>query len=237
MMLLRPAAVVMQKQREEAEQCKRIIASCFQQLFAISGLLADDRLKDMTRYAVLRKQIEVQAKLDRIKERQQIKAEYDAAMANREILHRFREGRRLLKEAEEESLALELEEQELDRKWKAKIQRATELRNKKIVSLVQLSKDIADTLAVSSYPPIVPNSMAMPQRKGPPIALQLASDFLSNICEEPKAADPSSTTDTEGNTNNNDASLRSILVTNRVLVCHSKTSGTPSPTKQVHFGP
>lgn len=64
-------------------------------------------------------------------------------------MKKFRESQRLLKEAEDEALAIQLESQELHRQWTSKIERATELRNKKIVSLVRIRKDIDEILTVS----------------------------------------------------------------------------------------
>lgn len=66
-------------------------------------------------------------------------------------MKKFRESQRLLKEAEDEFLAIQLESQEQDQQWRSKIERATELRNKKIVSLVRISKDIDEILTVSSF--------------------------------------------------------------------------------------
>lgn len=67
-----------------------------------------------------------------------------------QLVKKFRESQKLLKEAEEEHLAVKLEGQELDRQWTVKIDRATELRNKNIVSLVLIRKDIAEMLTVSN---------------------------------------------------------------------------------------
>lgn len=65
-------------------------------------------------------------------------------------MKKFRESQKLLKKAEEEHLAVKLEGQELDRQWTVKIDRAKELRNKHIVSLVQIRKDISEMLTVSN---------------------------------------------------------------------------------------
>lgn len=66
------------------------------------------------------------------------------------LVKKFRESQRLLQEAEKEHQAVKLEGQELDRQWTVKIDRARELRNKKIVSLVLIRKEIAEMLTVSN---------------------------------------------------------------------------------------
>lgn len=66
-------------------------------------------------------------------------------------MKKFRESQRLLKEAEDEALAVQLECQEFHHQWKFKIERATELRNKKIVSLVRIGKNIEEILTVSLF--------------------------------------------------------------------------------------
>lgn len=56
----------------------------------------------------------------------------------------FRKWQRLVQEAEEEHASIQREFAQMDRQRSIKIKRATQQRNKKIVSLVQLRKQIAE---------------------------------------------------------------------------------------------
>lgn len=56
----------------------------------------------------------------------------------------LRKSQRELQEAEEEHSAISLEYTQMQRKWNDKLDRAIEQRNKKIVSLVQLSKQASE---------------------------------------------------------------------------------------------
>lgn len=83
--LLRNADTIMQTQREETKACKQIIMSSYGNLSEILGLLSDDMFVNMTRYAALCKQNEVQEKLNQIHARQTIEMEQNAMMENRAI--------------------------------------------------------------------------------------------------------------------------------------------------------
>ncbi|XP_064537061.1 uncharacterized protein corolla [Drosophila montana] len=224
LMLVRQAAGQMQEERKQFDRFASILDASYEHLLEMGNLLNDDKIKNIMRFAGVCKQNEAEVKLQNMEQLQKFDRECKVAMENRAIVKDFRKWQRLVQEAEEEYSSIQREYAQMDRQRSNKIVRATQQRNKKIVSLVQLSKQIAELQM--SVNEVIKKAGAMRGKKAP-LVLQSALDFLSHYPEERRAKE-----------NDMDVSaappLRSILVVNRKP---EETERIPSPTKQVHFAP
>ncbi|KAM8718891.1 hypothetical protein ACLKA7_011573 [Drosophila subpalustris] len=192
----------------------------------------------MLRFKILSKQNEVQDKLNFIEELQKNDLECKAAMERRRIVKEFRKCQLILKEVEEECLNIELEYKQHHHQWKIKIERATQHRNKKIVSIVELCKQITDMHEILQFK--VPNTYisSMHRRehankgkilrgKSVPLALQSALEFIRKYPED--HSEVAEKINVENNIKDMNPPLRSILVVNRT---QEGSIETISPTKQ-----
>ncbi|KAH8386512.1 hypothetical protein KR093_000974 [Drosophila rubida] len=224
MVLIRQAALIAEEQREENSKSLQILDNCYSHLLKIVGFVCDDRVNNILRFSILNKQHEMQKELDEIQQQQTKDLECKVALENRRIVKEFRKWQQVLKEAEEESQSLELELQQLDEHWKIKIDRATQQRNKKIVSLVQLSKEIADMQTFKIPKPFgskIAKSGIVSVVRSTPVKLQSAMEFLRKFQLEPKVSKAIQ------------LPLRPILVNHRSQ--EDADNVQPSPAKQVHF--
>ncbi|KAL7724468.1 hypothetical protein ACLKA6_004012 [Drosophila palustris] len=243
LMLIRQVANMLQEEREETNNCMHILETSYSHLLEIIGLLDDDRIKNMLRFKILSKQNEVQDKLNLIEVLQKNDLECKAAMERRRIVKEFRKCQLYLKEVEEECLNIEMEYQQLHHQWKIKIERATQQRNKKIVSIVELCKQITDMHEILQFK--VPNTYISSKHrrehankgkilrgKSVPLALQSALEFIRKYPED--RSEVAEKINVENNIKDMNPPLRSILVVNRT---QEGSIETISPTKQVHFAP
>ncbi|XP_060663263.1 uncharacterized protein LOC132796199 [Drosophila nasuta] len=221
--LIREAAIIAEEQREENNNSLKILDNNYVSLLKIVDFLDDDRMNNILRFAILSRQNEVQEELNQIELQQKIDHDCKAAMERRKIVKELRKCQQLFNDTEEENLSVELELQQLNHHWKIKIDRATQQRNKKIVSLVELSKQITEEQTFKVPKPYVVKNTIKDKRNAP-IVLQSAMEFLKNFQIKSKIAKP-----------NEQQSLRPILVSNRSA--EDDRNIQPSPTKQVHFGP
>ncbi|XP_034490356.1 uncharacterized protein LOC117794003 [Drosophila innubila] len=226
----------MQEEREDTNNCMQILHTSYRHQCEIISFLDDDRIKNMVRFTILSKQNEVQQKLNIIEEEQNSDLECKAAMERRKIVKEFRKCQLLLKEAKEDCLNTELENQQLDHQWKIKIKRATQQRNKLIVLLIETRKKIDHVSAILQFkvPNVYrPSMQILCPRKGlvlrgknGPIALQSAMDFLKKYpCEVAEKLNVKNV-----NVKDVDQPLRSILVVNR----HQEGCDESSQTKKVY---
>ncbi|KAH8300933.1 hypothetical protein KR044_005183, partial [Drosophila immigrans] len=225
-MLIRQADTIAQEQREESTKCLQMLETCYSHLLEIVGFLEDDRFNNIMRFSILSKQNEVQEELNRIDEQQKKDWECKVAMENRKIVKEFRKWQQLLKDSEEESLSIELELQQLNRQWQIKMDRAILQRNKKIVSLVELSKQISDAQTFKVPKPFVAKiakRAVVTVGRSNPSVLQSAMEFLRKLQLENKVVKEVQ------------QPLRPILVVNRSQ--EDADNIQPSSSKQVHFAP
>ncbi|EDW65487.1 early endosome antigen 1 [Drosophila virilis] len=224
LMLVRQAAVQMQEERKQFDKYASILDASYEHLLEMGNLLNDDKIKNMMRFAGLCKQNEAEVKLQNMEQLQKFDRECKMAMENRAIVKDFRKWQRLVHEAEEQYASIQREFAQMDRQRSIKIRRATQQRNKKIVALVQLSKQIAELETPVNE--VDKRAGAMRGKKAP-LVLQSALDFLSHYPEERRAKEQDMDVSAA-------PTLRSILVVNRR---QEETERTSSPTKQVHFAP
>ncbi|XP_062140986.1 uncharacterized protein LOC133849115 [Drosophila sulfurigaster albostrigata] len=221
--LIRQAAIIAEEQREESNNSLKMLDNSYINLLEIVDFLGNDRMNNILRFAILSRQIEVQEELNQIELQQKIDHDCKAAMERRKIVKELRKWQQLFQDVEEENLSVKLELQQLNHHWKIKIDRATQQRNKKIISLVEMSKQITEEQTFKVPKPFAVKSTVKVKRNAP-IVLQSAMEFLKNFQMKSKIAKP-----------NEQQPLRPILVSRRSS--EDDRNIQPSPTKQVHFGP
>ncbi|XP_017871377.1 PREDICTED: J domain-containing protein DDB_G0295729-like isoform X2 [Drosophila arizonae] len=235
MVLAREATDVRQEEIKQMETVAKTIQSSYEYLLETANLFDDEKIKNMLSFGVMRKEQEVQQKIKAIEMEQKLQLEGKVAMEARSIVQEFRKWQVQLKEAEEANSRIVLESAEMERYWSEKLARATQQRNKKIVSLVQLSKRITvmkiPVPSVTKVKACETKAMALP-KKAEPLVLQPALDFINKYAEVNKVVDKAIAMDTSM-----EPPLRSILVLNRSMDSSNELEATANPNKQVHFAP
>ncbi|EDW07846.2 J domain-containing protein DDB_G0295729 isoform X2 [Drosophila mojavensis] len=235
MVLAREATDVRQEEIKQMETVAKTIQSSYEYLLETANLFDDEKIKNMLSFGVMRKEQEVQQKIKAIEMEQKLQLEGKVAMEARSIVQEFRKWQLQLKEAEEANSRIVLESAEMERYWSEKLARATQQRNRKIVSLVQLSKRITELKipvpSVTKVKACEPKAMA-PPKKVEPLVLQPALDFINKYAEVNKVVDKAIAMDTSM-----EPPLRSILVLNRSMDSSNELDATANPNKQVHFAP
>ncbi|XP_023166606.2 uncharacterized protein LOC111596565 [Drosophila hydei] len=238
LMLVRQANNVRHEEITQIEGITNILDGSYDRLLELGNLFDDGKIKNMLSFGVLRKEKEVLQKISSIQMEQKMQLDFKVAMEQRLIVQDLRESQRELQEAEEEHSAISLEYTQMQRKWNDKLDRAIEQRNKKIVSLVQLSKQasefqmpVSHKIKAMTVKDCEAKAVAL-RKKNEPIKLQPALEFIERYTEANQIFGKAI-----GMENSMGPPLRSILVLNRSMDSSNESVNMISPNKQVHFAP
>ncbi|XP_022209151.2 uncharacterized protein LOC111065341 [Drosophila obscura] len=252
--LVKKAAKSMDECRAETELAARIATACYSRILAIENHMSDAQIEDVLRLTVHLKQGEVMEEIKGVEKRCDTFNESSAILESRNIVQDFRQMRRTMKEAADELSRNEREVQAMLQQWSSKIKSSTAYRNKKIVYVLKLRKEIhevreelikprikpSEKCANASDPsaPARPSVMAEASNLILQSAMTFVSDFLKGTKEmeiedrEEAPPQPLQFKEPQIEYSKETPPLRSILVSKQ-----GERKRAASPAKLVHFAP
>ncbi|BFG01077.1 uncharacterized protein DMAD_00916 [Drosophila madeirensis] len=230
--LVGKAAQSMDECRAETELAARIATACYSSILAIENHMSDAQVQDVLRLTVHLKQGEVMAEIQGVEKRCGTVNESNATLESRSIVQEFRQLRRTMNEAADELLRNDREVQAMLLQWSSKIKSSTAYRNKKIVNVLKLRKEIhqlRDELVKPRQQRVekwakpadpCPSACSSIMAAASNLMLQSAMTFVTDFLNGPKAS--------QIECGGGAQPLRSILL-------QGERKRAASPTKLVHF--
>ncbi|KAI8033814.1 hypothetical protein M5D96_013398 [Drosophila gunungcola] len=191
---------------EDMAEAESMTYDCLFQVMQIERLLEQADLQDILRYTVQREEQQTQRQMALEEELEAEEEQQMAILKSRDVVQEFRVVQAVLKEEEKMLTTLTHELDELNSQYETTINDLTDKRNKEIVAIIQISKQIGEMEAqlkskdISAMPAqshikeknvVTENetNIVSPQKTEKPsnsssLSFQSANDFLKNFLED-----------------------------------------------------
>ncbi|XP_016979901.2 chemotaxis regulatory protein ChePep-like [Drosophila rhopaloa] len=260
--LIKQGGAIVEEITAQMEKMDTTTNSCLFDAMQIEHLLEEVGLQDILRYKVQQQEQNTQRQLAILEEQIVEEEKQKTILESRDIVHEYRLVKTSRNEAENKLTPFKQELDQLNRQAITSFKDLEELRNKKIIAVVQISKDIGkiqsnikpsdnatidknqnhinqeNIVAKKVTKTVGPTSLQQTQVKpsnGSGSLFQSSKDFLKNfLLSKPTKAGDESDDSNAGTNQKKKTPLRSIFVHRKK---EASVFSTKSPSKKVRFAP